>query len=443
MPHTTEPTVTCPPDALNKCFALIDCNNFYVSCERVFNPKLKNQPVVVLSNNDGCIVARSNEVKKMGVGMGEPFFKFRQIIESNRVHVFSSNYTLYGDMSGRVMATISQFTPEAEIYSIDEAFLNMSGCDHLNGCDDLTAYARTIRATVMQWTGIPISIGIARTKTLAKVANRLAKKSRKTNGVLNLIDSHYLDQALQKIYVWDVWGIGKKHGQRLAEQGILTAKQLRDMSDVHIRKQMGILGVRLVHELRGISCIPMESVPPPRKGIISSRSFGQKVTSVTELQEAVAAYVTEAARKLRSQQSAARLLTVFLMTNHFSKQDKQYSNRIILHLPVATNDTGELIHYAMVGIKKIFKKGYRYQKAGVMLDELIPDDQVQMHLFDRMHVERRQKLLRVIDRVNSTIGTRTLKYAIQGTAQPWKMKSDLKSPHYTTSWKELPVATAN
>jgi DNA polymerase V len=409
----------------------------------VFNPKLQDKPIVVLSNNDGCIVARSNEAKKMGIGMGEPFFKFRQIIESNRVHVFSSNYTLYGDMSGRVMTTVSQFIPEAEIYSIDEAFLNMSGCDHLDGCNTLTDYARTIREAVKQWTGIPVSIGIARTKTLAKIANRLAKKSHKANGVLNLIDSPYMDQALQNVYVWDVWGVGKNHGRRLAEQGILTAKQLRDMSDARIRKQMGVLGVRLVYELRGISCIPLETVAPPRKGIISSRSFGHKVTSVSALREAVAAYVTEAACKLRSQQSAARLLTVFLMTNHFSKQDKQYSNRIIIHLPVATNDTGELIHYAMVGIKKIFRKGYWYQKAGVMLDELIPDDQVQMNLFDHTHARRRQKLLRTIDRVNSTIGTRTLKYATQGTSQPWKMKSELKSPRYTTSWEELPVAAAN
>jgi len=443
MKQTTSQEIAPPSGSRDGCFALLDCNNFYASCERAFNPRLNGKPIVVLSNNDGCIVARSNEAKKMGIGMGEPFFKFRQIIENNKVHVFSSNYTLYGDMSRRVMTTLSHFAPEIEIYSIDEAFCDLSGCDRLDGHDNLTEYARTICRTVMQWTGVSVSIGIARTKTLAKIANRLAKKSTKTNNVLNLIDSPYMDQALEKVYVWDVWGVGKNHGRRLADKGIITARQLRDVNDNLIRKQMGVVGLRLVYELRGLSCMPLTNLPPPRKGIISSRSFGHKIESLAELKEAVAAYVTEAAKKLRSQNLAAGLLTVFLMTNHFSKNDKQYSNTVIIHLPTASSDTGELIHYALMGMKKIFKAGYRYKKAEVMLDELIPDDQVQMSLFDYTNVGHKKKLLELIDQVNASMGTGALKYAAQGSSQPWKMKCNLRSPRYTTNWKELPTVAAN
>jgi len=388
-------------------------------------------------------VARSNEAKKIGIGMGEPFFKFRQVIENHKVHVFSSNYTLYGDMSRRVMITLSHFVPEMEIYSIDEAFCNLSGCDHINSHSNLTEYARSIRTAVEQWTGIPVSIGIGRTKTLAKIANRLAKKSPKTNGVLNLIDFPRMDAALDKVYVWDVWGIGKKNGEKLAEKGILNARQLRDISDDAIRKQMGVVGVRLANELRGISCIPLTTMSPPRKGIISSRSFGHRVTSLTALTEAVASYVSEAALKLRNQKLAARVLTVFLMTNHFNKTDRQYCNSCVIHLPVPTSDTSELIHYAVNGMKKIFKDGYRYKKAGVMLNELIPDDQVQMNLFGHANTERKKKLLKVIDQVNATTGSGTLKYAAQGCTQPWKMKRELRSPRYTTNWGELPTVTAN
>ncbi len=443
MRRTTPQEITCPPEALNGCFALVDCNNFYASCERVFNPRLQGRPIVVLSNNDGCIVARSNEAKALGIGMGKPFFQCRDVIGKHRVHVFSSNYALYGSMSERVMATLAQFTPEMEIYSFDESFLYLSGCDHLSEYNDLTEYARTIRTTVMRWTGIPVSIGVARTKTLAKIANRLAKKSAGAKGVFNLIDSPYIDQVLEQVRVFDIWGIGKQNGKKLREKGVLNAKQLRDIDDNLIRKQMGVVGLRLVYELRGISCLSLETRPPPRKGIISSRSFGRKIESLEELKEAVTAYVTNAAAKLREQNLAARLLTVFLTTNPYSKSDGQYSNSIVVRLPAATNNTAELIHRAMRGVERIYKKSFRYKKAGVMLDELIPADQIQGTLFDYSNVERDKKLMETFDEVNTTMGSGTLKYATQGSTQPWSGRCKNRSPRYTTSWKELVNVAAN
>ena len=424
-------------DALNSVYALVDCNNFYASCERVFNPKLANQPIVVLSNNDGCIVARSNEVKALGVGMGQPYFKFKDIIEKNRVHVFSSNYVLYGDMSRRVMSTLAQFAPEFEIYSIDEAFLNLKGCDRIDGFKNLTEYARQIRATVLKWTGIPVSIGMARTKTLSKIANRLAKKSVKTGGVLDLIDSSYIDQALERVDVWDVWGIGRQHGKRLVAQGIKNARQLRDTDDTLIRKQMGVVGIRLVYELRGISCQRFETVEPKRKSVVSSRSFGRKVTELNELRESVSAHIANAAERLRKQNLATRILTIFVLTNPFSKQDKQYSNSLTIKIPHGTSNTAELMHYAMHGVDKIFRDGYKYKKAGVMLDDLIPDNQIQATLFDNRDDFKNKKIMTTLDMLNDKLGSGTLTYASQGRTRPWKMKCEKRTPKYTTDWKQL------
>ncbi len=443
MRSTTETAITLPTDARNRCFALVDCNNFYASCERAFDPRLENKPIVVLSNNDGCIVARSGEAKALGIGMGQPVFKCRDIIEKHGVLVFSSNYTLYGNMSERVMNTLSQFTPEMEIYSIDEAFLNLSGCDHLGKHGDLTEYARHICATVKQWTGIPVSIGIGRTKTLAKVANRIAKKSTRANGVFNLMNSPHMDKALEWVDISDVWGIGGRSTKKLKAYGINNALQLRDIDDQLIRRQMGIVGLRLVYELREISCLSLETCTPIRKGVTSSRSFGRKIESLDELKEAVAAYVTKAAIKLRKQNLAAQILTVFLTTNPYSKNDKQYSKSVVFHLPAAMNNTVELIHYAMQGVDKIFKEGYKYKKAGVMLAELIPAEQIQTTLFDLSNTKRKNKLTEAIDVINDIMGSGTLKYAIQGGTRPWNGKSENRSPRYTTSWKELPTAKAD
>ncbi|MFH1372965.1 MAG: Y-family DNA polymerase [bacterium] len=443
MKPTASREIIYSSGALNGCIALADCNNFYASCERVFNPGLHGRPVVVLSNNDGCIVARSGEAKVLGIGMGQPFFKCRDIIEKHNVHVFSSNYALYGNMSGRVMTTLAQFTPEMEIYSIDEAFLDLNGCDRLHGHDNLTEYARTIRATVIRWTGIPVSIGIARTKTLAKIANRLAKRSVKANGVLDLVDSPYMTRVLEKVHVGDVWGIGRRSTKWLVGRGIDNARQLRDIDDRVIRKRMGVVGLRLVYELRGISCLSLETCPPPRKGIISSRSFGRQIESLEELQEAVAAYITNAATKLRKQNLAARLLTVFLTTNPYSKSDGQYNNSIAIHLPRATNNTAELLHHAGRGMEKIFRQGFRYKKAGVMLDDLIPAGQVQATLFGDGDAGRNKKLMATVDSVNDRIGSGALRYAVQGSTQPWRGRCKNCSPRYTSSWEELVNVTAD
>ena len=426
-----------PKEATDQVYALVDCNNFYASCERVFNPKLKDKPIVVLSNNDGCIVARSNEAKAMNIGMGEPYFKFKETIESNDVVVFSSNYTLYGDMSRRVMSTLSHFAPEYEIYSIDEAFLNLNGCDRLEGYKNLTEYARHIRNTVLKWTGIPVSIGIARTKTLSKIANRLAKKSKKTGGVLDLVDSPYIDKALEAVAVWDVWGIGRKHGQRLVDKGITNARQLRDIDDQVIRKQMGIVGVRLVHELRGISCSDFETVTPARKGIVSSRSFGRRVECLEELRESVAAHAVNAAERLRKQKSATRVLTLFILTSPFNKTEPQYSNSITVKLPTATSNSAELIHYAVRALEKIYKDGYRYKKAGVMFGEIIPENQVQATLFETADYSKNKKLMSTLDKLNDKLGPNTMTFASQGLTRPWKMKCELRTPKYTTSWRQL------
>jgi DNA polymerase V len=424
------------PEAL---FALVDCNNFYVSCERVFNPRLENVPVVVLSNNDGCIVARSNEVKALDVPMGGPFFKSKEIIEKNNVRVFSSNYTLYGDMSARVFATLSQFTPEIEIYSIDEAFLNLSGFDR--HCS-LTEYGRLMRQTVKQWTGIPVSVGIAETKVLAKIANRIAKRSAKAGGVLDLTRPGYREKALEKINVWDIWGIGRQHGQRLIDKNITTARQLRDIDDNVIRKQMGVVGVRLVYELRGISCLPLELCPPPKKGITSSRSFGRAITDKTEIKEAIAAYISTAAVKLRGQHSSAKYLTVFLMTNRFREDEAQYNNAATVELPVASDNTEELMHYAEQVVDRLFKEGYRYKKAGVMMTGLVPTDQVQTDMFDGADRGRDSKVMQALDLVNSQIKKGALQIAAQGGTQPWRMKCEMRTPNYTTSWKELVTVAA-
>lgn len=415
-------------------FALVDCNNFYASCERVFNPKLNGKPVIVLSNNDGCVVARSNEAKALGIGMGVPEFMVREIIRAHKVQVFSSNYALYGDMSQRVMDTLQQFCPDLEIYSIDEAFLSLSGFRSRN----FSEYAATIRATVKQWTGIPVSIGIAETKTLSKIAGDIAKKS--PSGVCDLLTHPDRDSLLNKIPVADVWGIGKAHSQFLHSYGIHTALQLCQADDQFIRKQMGIVGLRLVHELRGLSCLELEQCPPPKKGITCARSFGKAITKIQEMEEAVSSYVTRAAEKLRREELAATNLTVFLHTNQF-KEVAQYSNSLTVRLPVATDTTHELITAALQGIRRIWREGYGYKKAGVMFVGLVPANQIQADLFDGKDRTRSKQLMAALDSINARFGSGTLQYASSGISREWKATFNRRSPAFTTSWDELPVAT--
>lgn len=417
--------------------AIVDCNNFYASCEKVFNPKLEGKPVVVLSNNDGMIVARSAEAKALGIPMGEPLFKIEPLVKKHDIQIFSSNYTLYGDMSRRVMSILDQLCPTVEIYSIDEAFINFDGVK----VKDVTAYSRYIRETIRQWIGITVSIGIAPTKTLAKLANRIAKKRPEYNGVLNLMEYSELMPFLQTVSLDDVWGIGRQYYKKLKCRGANTAYDFTQMDDKWIRKNMTVMGLRTAYELRGIPCIKFEDMHPDKKAIISSRSFGRKVTSLADLKEAVATYTSRAAEKMRRQNSAASMISVFLRTNPF-KDTPQYHNGVQAVLPTATDATNELIFYAMKGLEQIYREGFVYQKAGIMLTGFVPKGFAQPSMFETIDRDRLSKLMHVVDKINSDWGSGSIVFAQSGTKKEWKMKQDRKSPRYTTSWKELPIALA-
>jgi len=414
--------------------ALVDCNSFYASCEQVFNPKIRNKPVVVLSNNDGIVVAASKEAKAVGLTLGVPIFKAKDLLKSGKVYAFSSNYTLYGDMSWRVMEILSHFTTEIEVYSIDEAFLNLTGFNYTN----LTAYSHEIRNTIKKWTKIPVSIGIASTKTLAKVANKLAKKFPKAHGVLDLTNSPYLEKALSIIDVDDVWGVGRQYAKFLRRHGINTALDLSYAEDGWVKKHMTVMGLRTVHELRGIPSISMELSPPTKKQVCVSRSFGSLVTKLSDLEEAVASYTTRASEKLRKENSATRTIMIFLRTNRF-KKEPQYVKSTIIKLPVPTDSTQELIQYARKGLKSIYRTGYLFQKAGVVLSDLCPSNQIQTNLFDMINRDKSRKLAHVLDQINGGMGTGTVRSAAEGIKQTWQTKFNQRSPRYTTRWDELPV----
>ena len=415
---------------MNEIYALVDCNNFYVSCERVFNPKLENKPVVVLSNNDGCIVSRSNEVKALGIPMGKAFFEVKDILEKHHVQPFSSNYTLYADMSKRVMQTLFEFTPDIEIYSIDEAFLDLTGIQI-----PLQDYGQQIRKTVKQWTGIPVSVGIARTKTLTKIANKLAKKSPKANGVLNLVDSPYIEEALKRIEVVDVWGVGYRTARKLRKAGIYTALDLSRADITWIKKKFGVEGVRTVYELQGRRCYPLEQNPPSKKSLAVSRMFGRSVKTIEELSEAVATYASRAGEKLREGKLSAGLLTVFITTSRFI--EKKYYNSYTIEFSVQTNDTMEIIQEGLHGLKKIYRKGYEYKKAGVLLYNLVSENHVQGNLFDTVDRDRSKRLMKTIDRINYR-GICPVRWGAEGLTKPWHTQFKHLSPKYTTQWDQLP-----
>ncbi len=418
-------------------FALVDCNNFYASCERVFNPKLNGQPIVVLSNNDGCVVARSNEAKALGIRMGVPEFQIRPLLRAHQVQVFSSNYSLYGDMSQRVMETLEQFCPDLEVYSIDEAFLSLVGFAQR----DLTEYGRQIRRTVKQWTGIPVSVGIAETKTLAKLANRVAKRTPDIGGVCDLLTCPDREALLSRVAVEDVWGIGRNHAQVLNQHGITTALQLRGVDDQWIRKRMGIVGLRLVMELRGVSCLDLEQCPAPKQSLTCSRAFGKHISTLAEMEEAVSTYTLRVAEKLRRERLAATVLAVCLTTNTF-KEGPQYSNALTLKLPIATDSTADLIRSALQGIRAIYRDGYHYKKAGVMLTGLVSASQIQADLFDAQDRGKSKRLMSVLDAVNDRWGAGTLHYASSGFTTAWRTQFHRRSPAYTTDWNALPVVNA-
>jgi DNA polymerase V len=418
-------------------FALVDCNNFYVSCERVFDPRLEGQAAVVLSNNDGCVVARSNEAKALGIAMGVPAFEIRDLIARHQIQVFSSNYALYGDMSHRVMETLRQLSPEVEVYSIDEAFLNLVGFADR----DLGGYGRSIRATIKRWTGLPVSVGIAETKTLAKIANFYAKRRAELNGVLDLTTAPDRMDLLATLPVHEIWGVGPSSARFLKLNGIDNATQLSHANEQLIRKHLGVVGLRTVRELRGIACMPIELAPPSKQGITVSRSFGRPVEDFDELRAATVTYASRAAEKLRQGRLVASALTVFLETNPF-KDEPQYRNARTLSLPMATDNSLELIQTALRGLKTIYRRGYRFKKSGVMLVDLIPATQVQANLFDREDRDRGRRLMAALDRINDRMGDGTLQFGAVGNRQPWRARFDHRSPQYTTRWEALPVAKA-
>ena len=422
---------------MNKLFALVDCNNFYVSCERLFRPELNGRPVVVLSNNDGCIVARSNEVKALGIAMGAPYFKNKSLIKKHNITVFSSNYALYGDISQRVMNVLQQLEPEVEIYSIDESFITLP----LPKKSGLSSYI-ALKKRVEQCVGIPVSVGVAPTKTLAKIANHLAKKGPRYAGVFDITSCPNIDQILCKISVGDIWGIGRRSAEKLSQIGITTGLQLKNAEQTWIRKHLSVTGLRIVKELQGEPCIPLEESASAKKSIVSSRSFSRPVEAFSDLREAVSSYVSIAAAKLRAQNSVASTLHVFINTNRFKKNSPQYNKTLAITMPQATSSTAVLIKHAARGLETIYKATYQYQKAGVMLTGLSPDNCRQLNLFYAAD-HRQPQLMHALDKINAQWGQNTLQFAATGLYKPWSMKQSKKSPAYTTRWHEIPVVKAS
>ncbi len=412
--------------------ALVDCNNFYASCERVFQPDLRGKPVVVLSNNDGCVIARSNEAKALGIEMGAPWHLNRATFERHGVIIRSSNYTLYGDMSARVMQVLGRFTPDLEIYSIDEAFLGLGGFE-----SRIEAHAAELRRTVLQWTGIPVSVGVAPTKTLAKVANRFAKKDPERKGVFIMLDEAQTEEALGRMALADLWGVARRIAERLEALGITSPLKLRDSDPAFIRERFSVVMQRMVLELRGVPCIALEDHIPDRKSIIASRSFGRTVTTFQELSEAVASYTARAAEKMRRQSLTTAHVAVFVETNSFKPADPQYHATRAVRLPVASADTGVLGEAAAQALRMLWKDGYRYKKAGVMLLDLVRASRVQSDLWTAPDTPRSKALMDALDSLNRDYGRGTLTYAAAGKQQAWKLRRDFTSPRYTTEWSEL------
>ncbi|HDQ44809.1 MAG TPA: Y-family DNA polymerase [bacterium] len=418
-------------------YALIDCNNFYVSCERVFDPALRNRPVVVLSNNDGCIVARSDEVKTLGIGNGTPLFRCRDRLDRHGTAVLSSNYALYGDMSRRVMETLSRFSPEIETYSIDEAFLSLAGFQRR----DTTRYAGEIKKTVERWTGIPVTVGVAETKTLAKIATRLAKKDPGMRGICNLMGFPRLEEILEGIPVEKIWGVGTASARKLRRSGIGTARQFRHADPKWVRKHFRVVGLRTQRELWGEACIPLEEEPPPKKQIVCSRSFGRPVTTLQDLRESVADYAAQAASNLRRQGSLARILQVYIATNPFNG-GPQHTGGIQVRFPTPTSDSLQLVRFACRSVERIFKPGFHYKKAGVMLLELTPGSRMQTDVFWPHTTEKIDSLMQAMDQINGRFGAGSVQIASSGIAKNWRMRRSFKSPRYTTQWEDLPVVKA-
>ena len=413
-----------------KKVALIDCNSFYVSCERLFNPKVQNVPVVVLSNNDGCVISRSVEAKEIGIKMGEPYFKVKELVKKNNVQIFSSNYALYGDLSRRVMKVLKGFSDKIEIYSIDEAFLDLSKIKD----EEIEEYGKKIRERVLKWTGIPTSVGISSTKTLSKVANHIAKKNK--TGVVFLKKN--IDEVLKKFDIKDVWGVGKQLSKLYIKNGIDNAYKLKNISNTWVKKSTNVLGAKTVMELRGIPCINLETEESKRKSCCVSRSFGKKVESLDKLKESITTHCLNAAEKIRIDNQTTRAVTIFIRTSPFDKNRKYYSNSITIELPIATNNSLELIKTSINGLKKIYKYGYFYQKAGIILSKLTDASEKELNLLTPILENKSKTLMRAIDYTNAKYGRNAISIAQAGISGDWKMRREHSSRIDTASFDFLP-----
>lgn len=411
--------------------ALIDCNNFYVSCERAFDPSLKNRPVVILSNNDGCVIACSEDLKKLNIAF-QPFFKIRDLCNQLNVAVFSSNYTLYGDLSARIMSILKDLDAKVEVYSIDEAFLKLN----LNGKDPYI-YALNLQNKILQYTGIPVSIGIAPSKTLAKIATSIAKKN--PHKVFCLLDENLKNNILKNMPIEKIWGIGKNWAYKLRKLGIGTALDLKNIENNFARKYLNVIGLKLSSELKGIACLDFEEFTSSKKNIISSRSFGYSISNKNKIEEALCEYTARACVKLRSQNSLANGIVVFIKTNRFKNNIKQYQNSYSLNLDMASSDTSYISKYAKKCFDKIYDDNYSYHKAGIILLGLVPNNYNQINFIDGLMSSKKGDLMSAMDSLNKKYGTNFLKLANQGCKQEWKMKRSFCSPNYTTNWQDLPL----
>ena len=409
--------------------ALVDCNNFYASCERVFNPKIENKPVIVLSNNDGCVIARSNEAKALGIKMGEPAFKLKNLIEKYNINVFSTNFALYGDLSKRVMNIMSTEVEKMEIYSIDEAFLDFS--DYASKKRGLA-----IREKVKKWTGIPVSVGIAPTKVLAKVAGHIAKKHTKS-GVFIFDDEDLIRRALNFFKVEDLWGIGSNTAKKLKSVGIHTALQFRQCDSSWVKRNLSVNGVRLQKELFGEVCYPIETKIKRRKSICTARSFGSEINKLSKLKEVIGSHANTCATKLRKEKSCCTTVGVFLSTNPFKPQAKQYNPYTVTQLHVPTNDSMEIVKVAIKALESIYRADCIYKKAGVVVSRTAPQEQTQLSLFDSLDRGKRENINIAVDRVNSLMGKNKVHLAVQGNGRKWKIKQERLSPCYTTRFADI------
>ena len=410
--------------------ALVDCNSFYVSCERLFNPKIQKKAVVVLSNNDGCVISRSKEAKNLGIKMGEPYFKVKDLVKRNKVAVYSSNYALYGDISRRVMKVLKTFSPKVEIYSIDEAFIDLSFIDE-KGAED---YGREIRSRVLKWTGIPTSVGIASTKTLSKVANHVAKKEKA--GVIYLNTN--IDEKLKKFPIEDVWGVGKQLSKFYHKNNISNAYDLKNVSNTWVKKGTNVLGAKTAMELRGIPCIDLQIDQEKRKNCCVSRSFGRKVKDLNELEESVITHCLNAAEKIRADDQIAKTITVFIRTSPFDKNRRYYSNSKTIDLAIPTSNSIELIKNAVKALTDIYKYGYAYQKAGIILSGLKDANQNDQNLLTPLLENKSKKLMKAIDYTNTKYGRYAISIAQAGLSKGWKMRREHSSKIDTASFDSLP-----